>query len=468
MYGMTKKTRELTLKKIENQKTYMYTHGIKVDENTVPFATFVKNSFMNSNRYIAEINHRVASIHEYATKRGLANVFLTLTLPSEYHRYKKIPNGKMAKNPKYLGNTYIADIKLPMHEHAHVPAPQVMTRPQSFKIVNPDYDKYQPRGASKVLTAMLKKLFDLRVYRNIPKDDRLYFRVTEPHHDGTPHLHISFYMPKENVEGFLDGVGRLYPFPQSEVSSNHIPEAYTHYDNCLKSKKKVQSGYKKSADDVNFIRTHIDSPIAYLMKYVLKTLDDLRDDENDFTDITLWYLYHGISRIYTSRTFIDLATYRLFKGRFSLVQLTDEYRQGNITVLLNTETKKIEQVYDEFGIVYVRQAFDIVSGDELFGIIPQYGETPSNWTNREDRTPTPIDVYIDDEHYSLYDGDLIPDGFHPYELNDMALMRLYIRMEVIEGDYLNNQQFVNIQNICVERGLIDGSISSYTEMMESF
>ena len=468
MYGMTKSSRAYTLKKIQNQKKYMHSHGVKTDSSNIPFASFTKNSFMNTDRYVAELNHRVASIHEYATNRGLANVFLTLTLPTEYHKYKKLPNKKIVKNPKYLGHTYITDITLPLKEHAIVPSPQMTSTPHLFRIVNPDYEKYQPKNGSKVLTKMLQKLFFLRSYRNIPKEDRLYFRVTEPHHDGTPHLHISFYIPKENVEGFLNGVGRLYPFPQSEVSSDFIPEGYIFYEDCRKNKKKVQSGYKRHYDDVNFIRTHIDSPIAYLMKYVLKTLDDLRDDEDELTDISLWYLYHGISRIYTSRTFIDLATYRLFKGRFSLVQLTDEYLQDNITVLLNSETKKIEQIYDEFGIVYVRKAYEIVSGDELFDITPEYDATPSKWTSKEDRAPDYIDVYIDDKHYTLYDEELIPDGFHPYELNDIALMRLYLSMDIIEGDHLNNQQYVNIQNLCVERELIDGSLSTYTEIMESF
>lgn len=39
-------------------------------------------------------------------------------------------------------------------------------------------------------------MLNLRVLRNIDKEDKCYFRVYEPHKDGTPHLHFSLFVQK--------------------------------------------------------------------------------------------------------------------------------------------------------------------------------------------------------------------------------------------------------------------------------
>ena len=74
------------------------------------------------------------------------------------------------------------------------------------------------------------------------------------------------------------------------------------------------------------------------MKYILKTLDDLRADNQKITDLTLWYILHGICRIYTSRTLISLDVYRVLGGRYSLNELSVMYKDKEISILLCPET----------------------------------------------------------------------------------------------------------------------------------
>jgi len=107
MYGLTKKNKEQVLNKIEKQKDFLYSHYIEVQGEKVQLASFFKNTFINADRYIAELQHRVWSLVEYAQSKELVNVFLTLTLPSEYHPKKTLRNGKIIDNPKYAHKNII-------------------------------------------------------------------------------------------------------------------------------------------------------------------------------------------------------------------------------------------------------------------------------------------------------------------------------------------------------------------------
>ena len=50
-----------------------------------------------------------------------------------------------------------------------------------------------------------------------------------------------------------------------------------------------------------------------------------------------------------SQTFISLEIYRKLNGRVDLISLTKNYNKGLVTVLLDPETKKPLQIFDEFG-----------------------------------------------------------------------------------------------------------------------
>ncbi len=101
------------------------------------------------------------------------------------------------------------------------------------------------------------------------------------------------------------------------------------------------------------VETDVKSPISYLMKYILKTLDDLREDSEKITNLTLWYLYHGICRFYTSRTFAPLDVYRKLNGMYTLQKLTEKYKINEVSVYVYSDTKKIAMIENEHGTIYV-------------------------------------------------------------------------------------------------------------------
>ncbi len=294
MYGLYIEDKEYAMNKRRNQKNYLNNNYCEVGGKSLPYSAFFKNSFINADRYIAELQNRAWSLYDYAKLRNLSNVFVTLTLPSEYHPKRTTRKGKLVDNPNYIKD-----------------------------------EEHNPKNGSKVLSKFMQQITNDRAYSKIPKDMRLYFRVTEPHKDGTPHLHISFFMPPENVDAFVAMVKRKFPSPQSDIETN------------------------------------VQNPVNYLMKYILKTLDDLRGNDENITDLTLWYIFHGINRFYTSRTLISLNVYRSVGGRYSLLELTRMYKDKELTVYYDPQNNKVMEVFDSFGQIYNRKPVNVTSNSGL-------------------------------------------------------------------------------------------------------
>ena len=84
-YGLNTYQRDKALKKLRNNIDFMQDNGIEMDNKIVPYADFVQNSYMNTDRYIAEIQHRAWNMFDYARENDLVNIMFTLTLPTEWH-----------------------------------------------------------------------------------------------------------------------------------------------------------------------------------------------------------------------------------------------------------------------------------------------------------------------------------------------------------------------------------------------
>jgi len=324
LYGLTNDMREFALDKIKRQKKYLSENGVEILGQSFRLIDFFKNSFINPDRYIAEVNNRVSSLYRYAKERKLKNVFLTITLPTEYHQKKGIYHPKTGKLIKVVNNPKFIDD-----------------------------EEHSPRAGSRVLSKIFNRIQQLRAYRNIPKENKVYFRVYEPHKDGTPHLHASIFIPEENVEDFVRSVQRWA----------------------------FNNGFSKHQIK---IETDIKNPVAYLMKYILKTFDDLRKDKDDITDLTLWYIVHGICRFYTSRTLISLEIYKKFRGAFDLLEVTKMYRNQEVSVYIDTHTKKPVMITHGDYVVYNRKPVKHLKKSDEF--------VPSEWKNKKpDYIPVEID-----------------------------------------------------------------------------
>lgn len=437
-YGLTKYQINKAHDKLKFNKEFMLSNGVQINNKMIPYADFVQNSYTNSDRYIAELQHRAWSIYEYAKDRQLKNVFFTLTLPSKWHpmRQKSKTDKTMIFNKKFGGRTKIRiTTKRKKEKYEFINAKITykfngLTFEPVFDFSN-SVDKYTPRNASKELSKMLKKLFNERSYRSIENDDRCYFRVTEPHKDGTPHLHISLFVPSDKVDSIVSSLTRLYPAPLGKIE------------------------------------TEVNSPVAYLMKYVLKTLDDLRDDTDKITNLTLWYLYHGISRFYTSRTFVSLDVYRKLHGMYTLRELTSNHQMQSVRVYTDTTTKKIVLIENEFGTIYVPKPVnwsekldheDRLNEDKTkieldSGFEPIY----------QDKQDNPIELIIDDEEFIYYKGDVKKVKTQPYQMSDLDLVQYF---QKIDMKMVNPTHYAHTTNLMIDRGLIIGSRLNLVDVHE--
>jgi len=432
-YGLTKQQIKKANDKLVFNKKFMTDNGIHLDNKIIPFSDFVANSYMNADRYIAELQHRAWSIFDYSKERDLKNVFITLTLPSIWHP-KKTYKGRLITNKAFAGRKYITIINKIKFFNCKVIQRVPFIEP--ILDFSNTIDKYTPRNASIELSKMLKKIFDDRSYKNIQKDDRCYLRVTEPHKDGTPHLHISLFVPADKVDPVVKAINRIFPAPLSKVE------------------------------------TDVKSPISYLMKYILKTLDDLREDTDKITNLTLWYLYHGICRFYTSRTFVALEVYRKLNGMYTLLDLTSAYNDESVNVYIDTVSKQVRKIDNEHGTIYTRKPINWA--DKLADFT--YLEAEYEPLFRE-KTDKPVDIIIHGQEFILYRKDeiklieqnkkLVADGKESIPLSSILikpLRKMPYQMKNLElYDYFQNldvetcdlKHYANTKNILIDIGLLD-------------
>jgi len=484
MYGLTKKNKEYVFKKIEKQKDFLYSHYIEVQGEKVQLASFFKNTFINADRYIAELQHRVWSLVEYAQSKELVNVFLTLTLPSEYHPKKTLRNGKIIDNPKFAHKDLIIfDIYTKQRPTSYDKAifkyyktlkrTLATGRVETISLLEEDYS---PSKGSKLLTEMFAKVRKDRSFQDLDKDERVYFRVTEPHKDGTPHLHISLWLPKNNIARFVQAVHRFYPAPMADIATTYIPQGYELFENVYKRNGAWNSGYKAHKDDKSYIKLQIEDSVAYLMKYIYKTLDDLRDDKG-ITEITMWYIMHGICRFYTSRTLISLNVYRPLAGKVNLdgnknflLELTEHYQNDTITVYLDPETKQPKIIQFDDVIIWNKKEFDLKQYDKD-------DKKPHGTTKI--RT---VDIEIDgEEFYMLRGGSKLYSHHTQTDISNEEYITPVTRMKAVQlynyyrsldldDPTLNIHHYGHVQNTMIDRGLLEGEpmpIAEYQYALEA-
>jgi len=408
-YGLTKFERKYALKKLEYARSYLDNHFVEFGNKSFPLSDFTKNAYVNSGRYIASIYNRVYSLHKYAQINGLVNVFVTLTLPSEWHKYKTIKT----KSGK--------EILVPNKNYIEFDEDGIMRT---------------PKQGSKELTKMLKSIFDTRVYKSIDKEKRCYFRVTEPHKDGTPHLHISFFIPPDKVEKFKSMIENKFPSPASKVEIN------------------------------------VNNPVAYLMKYILKTLDDLRKSPDDITDLSLWYIYHGICRFYTSRTLIAIEVYDKLLGSKSLLQLTHMYKDNELNMWYDENGRLMEiteGITMGFGVkhfVTIWQRIDssdwALVGEDIKSFKAKTKLTYKSKFKLKEENEF-VKIYVDGLEWGyLKDNEAIKKVIYPALLSDKELLAYYWSLDP-DDPKVNYTHYGITREELKRRGIINEPPTSLNE-----
>ena len=209
---------------------------------------------------------------------------MTLTLPSEFHKMK------MDKKTKAL-------------------------------IANPKYNHVTPKEAVKHLTKMFSRLRHDRSLKELTKDERIYFRVNEPHKNGTLHTHVLLFVSKSSIDRIVTAFKRLF-------------------DN-----------------KANDIQINIENATSYIMKYINKTLPLSKKENLSAKDkyLNAWYCKHRIIRFNCSRTLAPLSLYRLLHEKFNLKELTTLVKKKSLAIyVLQTNKNKIMEIFFGDELIYKR------------------------------------------------------------------------------------------------------------------
>lgn len=282
-YGLTANDLTAVREKLRLQSNFLDFSYITNNQTGQSFS--LKDCIVSSNhnpqRYYGEIQNRINTLEREALNASLTPVFLTMTLPSEFHEMKQ-SNGKLVKNPKFNGTT--------------------------------------PKEAVKILTKQWGKLRHDRSLKELTKNQRMYYRVNEPHKDGTPHTHILLFIPKENIGRVEIAFKRLF----------------------------LQAG--------NQFEKNIKSASSYIMKYINKTLPMSKKETLSESEhyLNAWYVKNRINRFCSSRSLAPMYLYRLLKNRFTLYALTQVRKGDDLKILARIEDDKIMEIWDGEDLLFMR------------------------------------------------------------------------------------------------------------------
>ncbi len=283
IYGLTADDLEIAKTKIKKQSDFLDFSYVKNNSTGQKFSLkdCIVSSNHNPHRYYGEIQNRINTLEQEATNANLTPVFLTLTLPSEFHKMKTTGKGKLIKNPKYNGT--------------------------------------EPKEAVKVLTKMWGRLGHDRSLKELTKMQRMYYRVNEPHKDGTPHTHILLFIPKEHID--------------------RVEKAFNHLFN----------------PRANKFEKNIRSATSYIMKYINKTLPMSKKKLTKKDEyLNAWYIKHRVNRFCASRSTAPMYLYRMLNHRFTLYALTQVKKGNSLKILATMDTDKIMEIWDDEELLFMR------------------------------------------------------------------------------------------------------------------
>ncbi len=303
-YGLSQNNFNQVQKKIKRQDEFLKTtfYHDKIRNIDIPLKNLIVSSNHNPNRYYAQIQNIVNTMATEAKFNSLTPIFMTVTLPSEYHgKRKHTRTGKLIRNPKFI-----------------------------------DDEKHTPSEGAKEITRMIADLRNERSLRSIPKYMKHYYRVNEPHEDGTPHAHILMFVPLLYVDGIKKSFNRLF----------------------------MSTSSTKKANDIQLV---VNNAAAYVMKYINKTLplskqETLTEKEKY---INAWYSHNRVRRFCASRTLAPMTLYKLLNSRYTLRELTHKKRSGELReIVLADDRSKIMELFDGDELIYEKNInFSVVRGD---------------------------------------------------------------------------------------------------------
>jgi len=208
--GLTPYISKFSLRRRKQQK-YLFLRAVEsttlVSDNgdEIGLSDAIGSSIANPKNRRTELMVRIKGLEQLSKHRSDVAVFYTLTAPSAFHAQRE----KGGQNPRHGG--------------------------QSAK----DAMQWLTRQWARARTALHRK--QILIYG---------FRVTEPHHDGTPHFHLLLFMPREHSETVLSTLRHYWLQEFGEEPGANLRRVVAKEIDCNKG-----------------------SAIGYVAKYIAKNID---------------------------------------------------------------------------------------------------------------------------------------------------------------------------------------------------
>ena len=246
-----------SIEKEQKQKAYLSHHKF-VNLSTKETVNIDYNFEKKYKEYSKITEQRAYTIQELAKRKEYCSVFITFTLPSQFHPFKSIQTSK--------GRLYVEDNK---------------------DFIFPSIKEAVSYGYKELNT--IYQTFYKRV-KNYVKNDLYYIRAVENHSTMIPHLHLVLYFPTDK----LDFVKAVF--------------------------KRVVEHFKLNRTDLEEVafKDNINFASKYLLKYIIK---DLNNGSDIFKARVLdgWKRYHKVRVLNSTILPLNVMVYKKLYSAVSLI-----------------------------------------------------------------------------------------------------------------------------------------------------
>ena len=286
-YGLSKYDLKNAKSKLQNQKDFLANNFHETGSGQIKSLLDLSYSANLSKRYYPRILNKVHTFISTCYDMELTPVFLTVTLDGffrdlmkgDYTRYNKVKQQYKRHIPNNDRNGYYRD---------YMEQEPALT----------------PKDLYKIISHQLHNFYMSYAMKQIKKrgDNYAAIRVTEPHHDGVPHLHILLYVPARDLSAIYKAFRSSFPSPR-----NH--KVLTYKNTKGKNRRNAKEIYPDSGFYETFgFQTEIRSPAGYLLKYILKSFRNLIED-NELDYLQAWYIHNKIPRLISTHTLVSQDIY---------------------------------------------------------------------------------------------------------------------------------------------------------------
>ena len=472
-YGLTLEDLNYTKDKVSKQRDFMKENGFTT--STGQFKTLLDISFSanHSERYYSQILNKVHTLDSYNLAIDNVPVFMTATLDAPFH---EMTEGKFDKFfnkynvhkeivKKKSGDTYLE------YEEYVIYSKQTG---EVIKHLVPNNDRYgyilqrimdrkflSIKDLYKILSFQMHGFQKSYIFKKIKKngDEVSYLRVTEPMKSGVPHFHMLLYTDIKYMKPLYDSFHKYFSAPRNCA-------ALTYKENKRICTKPLEDGTKETQG----FQWDINSATGYVLKYVLKSFRNVKDDE-DIDYLQAWYINHRIPRIITSHTLVPQWVFNKISPWYNdWYYLTDLKRNHAYTCNSELNTFTFEDHDCHMSFDYDNGVLKVYYKDRLLKevgtkkpIRKRVNPIKLKYTDKKEKRSTNnlVPIHIDNVGQTLY----VVKGLSrakPYvyykSISKMGTYELFKHMKEFDSDYAPISRFMNIQNELIRRGEIEADL----------